>query len=169
MDKDKITRNNKGIKGLNQYYPKGMSGNPAGRPKGTKNENTKRYVQIKNLASEKYQEAFDIVWQNVEKGEAWAVNLFFKELVPKNVYQKTAIVEYNGDSIDDQIKAVVKALQQFDDLTREELLHKLRVLTNVKTNETADTQVEIVRETRESLMENLKLVNDVLNKMESNK
>ena len=117
------------MKQTHQLFKKGQSGNPKGKIKGSVNESTKKFARFKTLASEKYEEAFEMLWKNMEIGEGWAHQIFFKELVPKKVHQPTINVESKeGES---KVVAIYKALPQFNELTHDEALNEIRVLANV--------------------------------------
>lgn len=111
-------------------FKKGQSGNPKGKTKGSINKSTLRSARLKALASEKYEDAFNILWKNVEKGEAWAHQIFFKELVPKNIHQQTIIIA-QGDDID-RLEAITKALPQFEELTHDEAMNEIRTLKGLE-------------------------------------
>lgn len=111
-------------------FKKGQSGNPKGKVKGTINKSTLRSAKLKTLASEKYEEAFNVLWKNVKKGEAWAHQIFFKELVPKKVHQQTIIIA-QGDDID-RLEAITKALPQFEELTHDEAMNEIRTLKGLE-------------------------------------
>lgn len=120
-------------------FSKGEVTNPNGRPKGAVNESTRQYGRIRNLASEKYEEAFLILWEAVQAKESWAHQLFFKELVPKNIHQRTINValspELPANSPDTHISAITEGLSQVKDFTLDEALTTLRTLGNVKITE----------------------------------
>lgn len=113
-------------------FKKGRVTNPSGRPKGSLNVSTKKFAKIKSLASERYDEAFAILWKNMEIGEGWAHQIFFKELVPKKVHQPIGIVAVKeGES---RLEALIKGLSDFEELTHEEILNEIKVL-NIKQSE----------------------------------
>jgi hypothetical protein len=120
-----------GVKG----FQEGESGNPQGRPKGSVNETTKRYARLKTLASEKYEEAFSMLWQAMEAGQGWAHKIYFTDLVPKRVHQPTITVDLTDSTPDGQIISITRGLSQFDELTHDEALSQVKTLSNIKLNE----------------------------------
>lgn len=142
-------------------YKKGVCGNPAGRPKGTMNETTKRYMRIKSLASEDYEKAYRILWEAMEAKEGWAHQLYFKELVPKKLNQPTVFIENLDERLDGQITSLRKGLAQFTEHTEDSLMAALKVLSSIKISESIDNK-EVPRETRESLIEKIEMIGTIL-------
>lgn len=135
-----------------------------GRPRGAYNEATKRFVELKQLAAEKSTEAFRMLWSAMEAGESWAYQIYYKELyaIPKNYNEPTVIIDSTDNSIKGQITAITKVLPQFDEITHDESLNRLKALTAVQSNETIDNQTTTIRETRESLMEKIEKIQKVI-------
>ncbi len=148
-------------------YGKGICGNPAGRPKGTLNERTKRYARIKAMACEDYEKAYNLLWEAVEAKEGWAHQLFFKDLLPKKFNQPTVFIEYEDDKLDGQITSLRKGLAQFTEHTEDSLIAALKVLGSIKINDNMDTQIA-PRETRESLIEKIELIGKILESDKNN-
>lgn len=124
-------------------FKKGQSGNPKGKVKGTINKSTLRSARFRALASEKYEDAFNILWKNVEDGEAWAHQIFFRELVPKNIHQQTIVVVQEEGV--DRLEAITKALPQFKELTHDEAMNEIRTLKGIEPEaKTGKSSLEIV-------------------------
>jgi hypothetical protein len=142
-----------------------------GRPRGAYNEATKRFVELKQLAAEKSTEAFKMLWAAMEAGESWAYQIYYKELyaIPKNYNEPTVIIDSTDNSVEGQITAITKALPQFDEITHDESLNRLKALTAVQSNETIDNQTTTIRETRESLMEKIDKIQKVIDYAKSEK
>jgi hypothetical protein len=157
--------------GFQKGFQKGQSGNPAGKKKGTYNEATKRFIEVKHLAAEKSTEAFKMLWSAMEAGESWAYQIYYKELyaIPKNYNEPTVIIDSTDNSVEGQITAITKALPQFDEITHDESLNRLKALTAVQSNESVDNQTSTIRETRESLMEKIDKIQKVIDYAKSEK
>jgi hypothetical protein len=116
-------------------FKEGESGNPNGRPKGSVNATTIKFAKFKALASERYQDAFNILWEAMEAKEGWAHQIFFKELVPKKVHQPTIKVEVEDTTADARAQSIIKELPKFMELTHDEAMNELNVLGRVKVEE----------------------------------
>lgn len=103
-----------------------------GRPKGSLNNTTKNTFQLKKLASERYEEAFSMLWEAMKEKEAWAYNLYFKELVPKKVYGDTIFIERSNNTNKDRLSSIIGQLGEFEELTHEEALNEIKVLGGLK-------------------------------------
>lgn len=114
-------------------FKKGQVANPNGRGKGTLNKATIERAKFQSLASEKYKEAFDVLWSNLEIGEGWAHQIYFNKLLPKKVYQPTVLVKQEeGQS---RPEAVITALSGFIELTHEEAMEEIKAFKNAEEKE----------------------------------
>jgi hypothetical protein len=147
MNNDKVIKDDRG------KFKKGVCTNPNGRTKGSMNETTKKYMRIRNLAAEKYQEAFRILWECVEAKEAWAHQLFFKELVPKTLRQESIILDSVDRSIKGQIVTLTEGLAEFDHVTQDDMMERLKTLAAVKLSDQIDDNDTVVRSNRAALMD----------------
>ena len=107
-------------------------------------------------------------------GEAWAYQLYFKEIycIPKKYKQDTAKIlplslEKSGD-INERIKVFIEALNQFEDYTYDDIMLAIKNLNAVKTNEIVTAQNNIL-ENRESLMEKVKEINKAIDGIQKKK
>ena len=114
-------------------FKKGQSGNPKGKLKGTLNKATIERTKFQSLASEKYKEAFDVLWNNLEIGEGWAHQIYFNKLLPKKMYQPTVLVKQEEGQ--DRLEAVTAALSGFTELTHEEAMEEIKAFKNVEEKE----------------------------------
>jgi len=113
-------------------FQKGQRGNPKGRPRGTYSEHKKKFIEIQKLAANDAQAVYHEIRAKMQEGDAWAYQIFFKELVPKKVYQTTTLVTVKeGES---RLESLIKGLSDFEELTHEEILNEIRVL-NIKQSE----------------------------------
>ncbi|MEY3415617.1 MAG: hypothetical protein RLZZ418_862 [Pseudomonadota bacterium] len=120
-------------KANNTSFKKGQVANPNGRGKGTLNKLTIERTKFQSLASEKYKEAFDVLWNNLEIGEGWAHQIYFNKLLPKKMYQPTVLVKQEEGQ--DRLEAVTAALSGFTELTHEEVMEEIKVFKNVEEKE----------------------------------
>ena len=114
-------------------FKKGQVANPNGRGKGTLNKATVERAKFQSLASEKYKEAFDVLWNNLEIGEGWAHQIYFNKLLPKKMYQPTVLVKQEEGQ--DRLEAVTAALSGFTELTHEEAMEEIKAFKNVEEKE----------------------------------
>lgn len=147
----------------NPNMVKGVSGNPNGRPKGAYNEMTLSFMKLKKIASTRADEAFGMLWDAMQRGESWAYQIYFKELygVPKGIDEKTVIITDTDTSLDGQIEVLTSILPAFDEVTHDESLHRLKVLTAVKGNDVLVKQNDEIRESRETLLEKVELIQQI--------
>lgn len=148
-------------------FQKGVCPNPNGRPKGALSEHIKKFMKVKALASEKYEDAFKLLWEAMEAKEGWAHQLYFKELVPRRIHQHTVFVEAKDDSVESQIDSLRKGLAEFTEHTEESLIGALKALSGIKANEIATAQTNVI-ESRESLMEKIKAIETIIKYKEEN-
>ena len=114
-------------------FKKGQVANPNGRGKGTLNKATVERAKFQSLASEKYKEAFDVLWNNLEIGEGWAHQIYFNKLLPKKMYQPTVLVKQEEGQ--DRLEAVTAALSGFTELTHEEAMEEIKAFKNAPEKE----------------------------------
>ena len=114
-------------------FKKGQSGNPNGRGKGTLNKTTIERAKFQSLASEKYTEAFKLLWNNLKIGEGWAHQIYFNKLLPKKMYQPTVLVKQEDGQ--NRLEAVTAALSGFTELTHEEAMEEIKAFKNAPEKE----------------------------------
>ena len=109
--------------------PKFQKGN-SGKPKRAIHKATNHFLQMKSLAANDYKTAYELLWENMKIGEGWAFQIFFKHLIPKNIYQQTVVVAQE-DGVD-RLQAITKALHQFEELTHDEAMNEIRTLKDIE-------------------------------------
>jgi hypothetical protein len=113
-------------------FKKGKSGNPSGRPVGTKNSSTKSWAAVRKLAMNDYCEAYQELREAMKLGEGWAHNLFFKELVPKKVYTDTILITPENDTAEARVAAITRGLSVLDELTHSEAMEEIKTFSKLK-------------------------------------
>jgi hypothetical protein len=113
-------------------FKKGKSGNPFGRPVGTKNSSTKSWAAVRKLATNDYCTAYQELRKAMKAGEGWAHNLFFKELVPKKVYTDTILIKPENNTPESRVAAITSALSVFDELTHSEAMEEIKTFSKLK-------------------------------------
>ena len=127
-------------------FKKGQVSNPTGRPKGSANVSTRRFAKIKSLASVDYHKAYEMLWMNMQAGEGWAYQIYFKELVPKKTFTPTILIETKeGES---RLEALNKGLSKFTELTYEEILNEIKVLIKLSTETDKNDVIHMSEEER---------------------
>ena len=111
-------------------FQKGNKLNPnlgKGRPKGSPNKSTLLRAEFEKRAEEDLLVVYDGIINAIKAGESWAYSLFFKEcLAPKK--KETALISVEGD----RLPAFLEGLQQFQELTYDEVLAGIKAFTSVK-------------------------------------
>jgi len=120
-------------KANNTSFKKGQVANPNGRGKGTLNKTTIERAKFQSLASEKYTEAFKLLWNNLKIGEGWAHQIYFNKLLPKKMYQPTVLVKQEDGQ--NRLEAVTAALSGFTELTHEEAMEEIKTFKHVEEKE----------------------------------
>jgi hypothetical protein len=145
-------------------FLKGESGNPNGRIKGQFPESTRKFMAAKEIAAQHAHDAFKMLWAAMENGESWAFQIFYKDLfhLPKNYGQKTVILEKEERTVDGQIKVITEALPEFDEVTQEESLERLKILNSLKNTDKVELENETLIESTEVLKERVALLKTLM-------
>ena len=147
----------------NPNFVKGHKAPSKGRPKGSYSSATLSFLKLRDMASTRADEALDMLWQAMEKGESWAYQIYFKELytIPKDIDMKKVMITDKNPTVDGQIEVLTGILPEFDEVTHDESLNRLKVLNAVKGNKVLTEQTDEIRETRESLLEKIELIQEI--------
>ncbi len=116
-------------------FQKGVSGNPSGRPKGAVSEYTRKYAKLKGAAVDDYQKAYEKLMEAIDKGEGWAFQIFFKELVPKSKILDIEIDQNNHNGVEALTVGLIRALTKLETITLKEASGLLKTLGNFKLSE----------------------------------
>lgn len=116
--------------------------NPVGRPKGSMNELKRKSLELRNRALKDIDTAYDTLWQAFEAKEAWAHQIFFKELVPfkKEWLNEVSVSDIpkevkSVDDVNHVIAALSATLLQHDSIAVEEVHNIIKTLNAVKFTE----------------------------------
>lgn len=147
----------------NPSFVKGHKPPSKGRPKGSYSMATLSFLKLRDIASSKAEEALGMLWEAMKNGESWAYQIYFKELytIPKDIDMKKVIITDKNPTVDGQIEVLTGILPEFDEVTHDESLNRLKVLSAVKGNDVLSQQTEEIRETRESLREKIELIQEI--------
>ena len=147
----------------NPNFVKGHKEKKGGRPKGRYSDVTLGFLKLRQIAAIKAEEAFRMLWASMQRGEPWAHQVYFKHLytLPKDIDEKRIVITNKETSINGQIEVLTSLLPEFDEVTHDESLNRLKVLNAVKSNEVLNEQAEEIRETRESLLEKIELIQEI--------
>lgn len=147
----------------NPNFVRGHKAYSKGRPKGSYSDATLSFLKLREIASTRAEEALAMLWQAMERGESWAYQIYFKELytIPKDIDMKKVTITDKNPTVDGQIEVLTGILPEFDEVTHDESLNRLKVLNAVKGNNVLNEQVEEIRETRESLLEKIELIQEI--------
>jgi hypothetical protein len=161
----------KGRKG----FQKGVVTNPTGRKKGAYSPLRRKLMELRELASEKVQEAFNDLWRDFKAGDPLAKQIYFKELVsaPKewlNEINTTDIPKElnNAEDLTKCMLAVAEKLANVDTMSNDEAHNLVKTLNSIKMSEAID-QISTIIESRESLMEKVDKIQRVIDYVESQK
>lgn len=121
---------------------KGVIINPRGRPKGSMNELKKKSLELRNKALKDVSKAYKILWEAFESKEAWAHQIFFKELVP---FKKEWLDDVNISKVPTEIKsiddvnhvlaALSNSLLEAGSMSTEEVHNLIKTLNSIKFTE----------------------------------
>ena len=129
-------------------FQKGEVTNPNGRPKGSQNENTKRWNQIRKLASADYEAAYLELRTAMQNSEGWAFQIFYSKLVPKKANEDSIEVAMptavNNEGAQIFLTRFIESLGYFDELTKDEILAVIKTLNVVKLVEKVNEDKEIL-------------------------
>lgn len=134
-------------------FKPGVSGNPKGKIKGTLNKTTQAYQTVRKLAAENFEEMFRVLLKKGIAGEPWAQKLYYQEFIPKKAKEDIILLNGTDKTVQGQIEALTEALSEFDQVSHDEAIDRLKALAAVKLTEKVEEHNIEAKESRDSLME----------------
>lgn len=119
-------------------FEPGKSGNIEGKPKGTYSEYTRKFLTLRTKAAEDVDATYAMLRAHMEKGEYWAYQLYFKELVyfPRKEHQQVASINLKQKSVEEIIKTFIEGLGQIEHFNSDEIIDALKTLISLKLTDT---------------------------------
>jgi hypothetical protein len=123
-------------------FKKGVSGNPNGRPKGSFSPLRKQLLELRKLAINDASEIYQELREKMKSGEAWAYQIYFKELasMPKewlnevdtsNVFKDiNNMKEFQHSKI-----TLFQSLINNNSMSKDEILELIKLFNNTKIND----------------------------------
>jgi hypothetical protein len=123
-------------------FKKGVSGNPNGRPKGSFSPLRKQLLELRKLAINDASEIYQELREKMKSGEAWAYQIYFKELafMPKdwlnevdtsNVFKD---ISNYGDFQHSKI-TLFQSLINNNSMSKDEILELIKLFNNTNIND----------------------------------
>lgn len=116
-------------------FLKGSRTHTKGRPKGKHNPTTLNFIRLKEEASKHGPRVYELLKEKIEAGEPWAFQIYYRYLysVPKYYNEKHVVIPSCDRSVDGQLRRLLDTLPDFDEITQEELMDRVRLLFVAKT------------------------------------
>jgi hypothetical protein len=123
-------------------FKKGVSGNPNGRPKGSFSTLRKQLMELRKLAINDSSEIYQELREKMKSGEAWAYQIYFKELasMPKewlNEVDTTNVFKDINNMKEFQHSKITlfQSLINNNSMSKDEILELIKLFNNTKIND----------------------------------
>lgn len=130
-------------KGNQTSFKKGEVNNPNGRPKGSFSPLRKQLMELRKLAIKDSLEIYKKLLEKIDSGEAWAYQIYFKELasMPKewlNEVDTTNVFKDIKTSKDIQhcLITLFESLINDESMSKKEAIDLIKSLNNTEINDT---------------------------------
>jgi len=122
-------------------FKKGISGNPNGRPIGSFSPLRKQLLELRKLAISDASEIYQELREKMKSGEAWAYQIYFKELasMPKDWLNEvdTSNVFKDINNYKEFQHSKITLFQSLinNSMSKEEVLELIKLFNNTKIND----------------------------------
>lgn len=149
------------------WIKRGEVRNPNGKPKGSLHPNSLKKKEIVDKACENMGEAYRMLWTAMQSNEAWAYQIYFKELcpIPKKMREETLQLDIDNSGKSDittYIQGLIEMLSQMKEYTHDEAMETLKTLSNVKVADLLTKVANQSQESREDLWKKLELMKNAM-------
>jgi hypothetical protein len=114
--------------------------------RGVLSKSKQQFREMQKLAGDDAKSTYLLLKRSMEAGEAWAHQIYWKNLCPKGFAEEAVKVKVpqsmGKDGVEEFKNEFMLSLQGFDDYTKEEVLQVIKVLNGVKEAENSSWAVD---------------------------